>query len=131
MRFVTIEAPYCLRKDNDNVAGTSTSGDTRDGFYIVDQGILVSYIDEKMIRIYERDSFQSNGYNSTPALQINLQTVASMRFMKFVSKRLSHAGGMMVVTGVLDRGKEEIVTIKMENRDNYKLLVESLKAMGI
>ena len=125
MRLVTINAPFCLRKDVGHAS--------EEGFFIVDKGVLVCRDDTMMINIYEEETFRTNGYvNSIPALQINLQTVASIRFQKVISTS-SHPyeGGKMIVTGVFDREQEEIVTIKMMNRDHFNLLLTLLKGMRI
>ena len=50
MRLVTINTPFCLRKD---------AGDTSDGggFFFVNNGILVFRDDTMMINIYEGEAF--------------------------------------------------------------------------
>ena len=123
MRLVTIYTPFCLRKD---VGDASEGG----GFFFVDNGILVFRDDTMMISIYEEETFQTNGYNSIPALQINLRTVASIKFKKTYSTGMNFEGGMMTITGLFDRKTEEIVTIKM-NRTDYKLLATLLKETGV
>ena len=123
MRLVTINTPFCLRKD----AGDTSEGG---GFFFVNNGILVCRDDTMMISIYEGETFRSGGYNSTPALQINLRTVASIKFKKTYSTGLNFEGGMVTITGMFDREKQEIVTIKM-NRTDYKLLAALLKAMDL
>ena len=105
MRLVTINTPFCLRKD----AGDTSEGG---GFFFVNNGILVFRDDEMMISIYEGETFRNGGYNSTPALQINLRTVASIKFKKTYSTGLNFEGGMMTITGMFDRENQEIVTIK-------------------
>ena len=121
MRLVTINTPFCLRKD---------AGESNEGFFFVNNGILVFRDDTMMVSIYESESFQSGGYNSIPALRINLQTVVSIEFKKIYSTRLNFEGGMMTITGLFDRETEEIVTIKM-NRTDYKLLATLLKETGV
>ena len=122
MRLVVISAPFCLRKDVGHASG---------GFFFVSDGILVLRDDTKMITIYESETFRTNGgYNSVPALQINLRTVTSIEFKKIYSTGFNFEGGMMTVTGMFDRENEEIVTIKM-SRTDYKLLATLLKEMGI
>ena len=124
MRLVTIYTPFCLRKD---VGDASEGG----GFFFVDNGILVFRDDTMMISIYEEETFQTNGgYDSTPALQINLRTVASIEFKKTYSTGLNFEGGMMTITGLFDQETAEIVTIKM-NRTDYKLLATVLKDAGL
>ena len=125
MKLVTIYAPFCLRKDVGHAS--------EEGFFIVDKGVLVCRDDTMMINIYEEETFRTNGYvNSIPALQINLQTVASIRFQKVIStSSRPYEGGKMIVTGVFDREQEEIVTIKMMNRDHFNLLLTLLKGMRI
>ena len=124
MRLVTIYTPFCLRKD---VGDASEGG----GFFFVDNGILVFRDDTMMISIYEEETFQTNGgYDSTPALQINLRTVASIKFKETYSTGMNFEGGMMTITGVFDRENEEVVTIKM-NRIDYKLLATLLKEVGL
>ena len=124
MRLVTINTPFCLRKD----AGDTSEGG---GFFFVNNGILVCRDDTMMISIYEGETFRTNGgYNSIPALQINLRTVASIEFKKTYSTGLNFEGGMMTITGVFDRENEEVVTIKM-NRTDYKLLATLLKTMDL
>ena len=122
MRLVTINTPFCLRKD----VGASEG----EGFFFVNNGILVFRDDTMMISIFEGETFRNGGYNSTPALQINLQTVASITFKKIYSTGLNFEGGMMTITGVFDRENEEVVTIKM-NRTDYKLLAMLLKEMDL
>ena len=96
MRLVTINTPFCLRKD----AGDASEGG---GFFFVNTGILVFRDDTMMISIYEGETFRTNGgYNSIPALQINLRTVTSIEFKKIYSTRLNFEGGMMTITGVFD-----------------------------
>ena len=122
MRLVVISTPFCLRKD---------VGHASDGFFFVSDGILVLRDDTMMITIYENKTFRTNGgYNSVPALQINLRTVASIKFKKTYSTGLNFEGGMMTITGVFDRENEEVVTIKM-NRTDYKLLATVLKEMDL
>ena len=121
MRLVTINTPLCLRKD---------AGHASEGFFFVNNGVLVFRDDTMMISIYEAETFQNGGYNSTPALQINLRTVASIEFKKTYSTGLNFEGGMMTITGLFDRETEEIVTIKM-NRTDYKLLATLLKATDL
>ena len=70
------------------------------------------------------------GYNSIPALHINLRNVALIKFKKTYSTGLNFEGGMVTVPGMFDRETEEIVTIKM-NRIDYKLLATLLKAMNL
>ena len=124
MRLVTINTPFCLRKD----VGDASEGE---GFFFVNNGILVFRDDTLMISIYEEETFRTNGgYDSIPALRINLQTVASIKFKKTYSTNLNFEGGMMKITGVFDRETEEIVTIKM-NRTDYKLLATLLKEMDL
>ena len=124
MRLVTINTPFCLRKD----AGDTSEGG---GFFFVNNGILVFRDDEMMMNIYEGEAFRTNGgYTSIPALRINLRTVASIEFKKIYSTRLNFEGGMMTITGLFDRETEEIVTIKM-NRTDYKLLATLLKETGV
>ena len=124
MRLVTINTPFCLRKD----VGDASEGE---GFFFVDNGILVFRDDTMMFYIYEGETFRTNGgYNSIPALQINLRTVASIKFKKTYSTGLNFEGGMMTITGVFDRESQEIVTIKM-NRTDYKLLATLLKEMDL
>ena len=124
MKLVTIYAPFCLRKD---VGDASEGG----GFFFVDNGILVFRDDTMMFYIYEEETFQTNGgYNSTPALQINLRTVASIEFKKTYSTGMNFEGGLVAVTGMFDRKSEEIVTIKMKRTD-YKLLATVLKDAGL
>ena len=122
MRLVTINTPFCLRKD----AGDASN----EGFFFVNSGILVFRDDTMMISIYEGETFQNGGYNSIPALQINLRTVASIKFRKTYSTGLNFEGGMMTITGVFDRENEEVITIKM-NRTDYKLLATLLKEMDL
>ena len=94
----------CLRKD---IVGACK------GFFFVNYGILVFRDDTMMISIYEGESFRTNGgYSSTPVLQINLRTVASIKFKKTYSTGLNFEGGMMTITGMFDRENQEIVTIK-------------------
>ena len=123
MRLVTINTPFCLRKD---VGDTNEGG----GFFFVNNGILVFRDDTMMFYIYEGETFQNDGYNSVPALQINLRTVASIDFKKIHSTGLNFEGGLVAVTGLFDRKSEEIVTIKM-NRTDYKLLATLLKEMDL
>ena len=123
MRLVTINTPFCLRKD----AGDASEGG---GFFFVNNGILVFRDDTMMFYIYEGETFQNDGYNSVPALQINLRTVASIDFKKIHSTGLNFEGGLVAVTGLFDRKSEEIVTIKM-NRTDYKLLATLLKEMDL
>ena len=123
MRLVTINTPFCLRKD----VGDANEGE---GFFFVNNGILVFRDDTMMFYIYEGETFQNGGYNSIPALQINLRTVASIKFKKTFSTGLNFEGGMMTITGVFDRENEEVVTIKM-NRTDYKLLATLLKEMDL
>ena len=123
MRLVTINTPLCLRKD----AGDASEGG---GFFFVNNGILVFRDDTMMFYIYEGETFQNDGYNSVPALQINLRTVASIDFKKIHSTGLNFEGGLVAVTGLFDRKSEEIVTIKM-NRTDYKLLATLLKEMDL
>ena len=131
VRIVTIQAPFCLRKDA-NDASTGSRFDTRDGFFIADKGILVFRDDTMMVNIYEQEAFRTNGLNSIPVLQINLQTVASIQFRKIIStSSRPYEGGTMIITGRFDREKDEIVTIKMMNRDDYKLLVTLLREVGM
>ena len=122
MKLVTINAPFCLRNDVGHAS--------KEGFFFVNNGILVFRDDTMMISIYEGETFRSGGYNSTPALQINLRTVASIKFKKTYSTGLNFEGGMVTITGMFDREKQEIVTIKM-NRTDYKLLAALLKAMDL
>ena len=96
----------------------------------MNNGILVCRDDTMMISIYEGETFRNGGYNSTPALQINLRTVASIKFKKTYSTGLNSEGGMMTLTGMFDRESEEVVTIKM-NRTDYKLLAMLLKEMDL
>ena len=121
MKLVTINTPFCLRKD---------AGHASEGFFFVNNGVLVFRDDTMMITIYEAETFQNGGYNSIPALQINLRTVASIKFKKTHSTGLNFEGGMMTTTGVFDRENEEVVTIKM-NRTDYKLLATLLKEMDL
>ena len=124
MRLVTINTPFCLRKD---------AGDTSDGggFFFVNNGILVFRDDTMMINIYEGEAFRTNGgYTSIPALQMNLRTVTSIEFKKIYSTGLNFEGGMVTVTGLFDRENEEVITIKM-NRIDYKLLATLLKEMNL
>ena len=121
MRLVTINAPFCLRKD---------VGHPNEGFFFVNNGILVLRDDTRMIHIYEEETFRNGGYDSIPALQINLQTIASIKFKKTYSNGLNFEGGMATITGMFDRENEEIVTIKM-NRTDYKLLATVLKEMDL
>ena len=121
MRLVTINAPFCLRKD---------VGHPNEGFFFVNNGILVLRDDTRMIHIYEGETFRNGGYDSIPALQINLQTIASIKFKKTYSNGLNFEGGMATITGMFDRENEEIVTIKM-NRTDYKLLATVLKEMDL
>ena len=124
MKLVTINTPFCLRKD---VSDANEGG----GFFFVNNGILVFRDDTMMISIYEGETFRTNGgYNSIPALQINLRTVASIEFKKTYSTGLNFEGGMMTITGVFDRESQEIVTIKM-NRTDYKLLATLLKTIDL
>ena len=121
MKLVTINTPFCLRKD---------AGHASEGFFFVNNGVLVFRDDTMMITIYEAEMFRNDGYNSIPALQINLRTVASIKFKKTYSTGLNFEGGMMTITGVFDRESQEIVTIKM-NRTDYKLLATLLKKMDL
>ena len=124
MRLVTINTPFCLRKD---AVDTSEGG----GFFFVNNGVLVFRDDTMMISIYEGETFRTNGgYNSTPALLINLRTVASIKFKKTYSTGLNFEGGMVTITGMFEREKQEVVTIKM-NRTDYKLLATLLKEMNL
>ena len=117
MRLVTINTPFCLRKD---------VGHASEGFYFVNNGVLVFRDDTMMITIYEGETFRTNGgYDSIPALRINLETVVSIKFKKIYSTRLNFEGGMMI-----DRENQEIVTIKM-SRTDYKLLAMLLKATDL
>ena len=122
MRLVTINTPFCLRKD---------VGHASEGFYFVNNGVLVFRDDTMMITIYEGETFRTNGgYDSIPALRINLQTVVLIEFKKIYSTGLNFEGGMMTITGMFDRENQEIVTIKM-NRTDYKLLAMLLKATDL
>ena len=123
MKLVTINAPFCLRKDVDDAS-------EGEGFFFVNNGILVFRDDTMMFYIYEGETFRNGGYNSIPVLHINLRTVASIKFKKTYSTGLNFEGGMMTITGVFDRESEEIVTIKM-NRTDYKLLATVLKEMDL
>ena len=124
MRLVTINTPFCLRKD----AGDTSEGG---GFFFVNTGILVFRDDTMMITIYEGETFWTNGgYDSIPALRINLETVVSIKFKKIYSTGLNFEGGMMRITGMFDRENQEIVTIKM-SRTDYKLLAMLLKATDL
>ena len=85
MRLVTINAPFCSQKH---------VGHASEGFYFVNNGVLVFRDDNMMITIYEGKTFQTNGgYDSIPALQINLRTVASIEFKKIYSTGLNFEGG--------------------------------------
>ena len=120
MRLVTINAPFYLQK---NVNHASKEG----WFYVNNNGILGLRDDTMMISIYKGEKFWTNsGYNSTPALRINLRTVASIKFKKTYSTGLNFEGGMMTITGLFDQESQEIATIKM-NQTNYNLLATLLK----
>ena len=121
---MTINAPFCLRKD---VRDASKGG----GFFFVNNGILVCRDDTMMIPIYDGETFRTNGgYNSVPASQINFWTVTSIEFTKIYSTGLNFEGGIVTVTGRFDREIEDIITIKMIRID-YKLLATLLKEIGL
>lgn len=112
MRLVIINTPFCLQN---NFGDTSEGG----GFFFVNNGILVFQDNTIMITIYEGEMFRTNGgYDSIPALQINLGTVALIEFKKIYSTGLNFEGGMVTITGMFDQENQEIVTLKM-NRTDY------------
>jgi|TARA_B110001452_G_C15202191_1_gene417176 hypothetical protein len=123
MAFVTIDASLCLRKDADSAG---------DGYFFVNHGIVTLNHKEKLINIYEKETFLLDGYDSTPALQINLvqRNALKIKFKTIYSSHYNCKAGKVVLTGVFDRGKEEIVTIKISNIEDYKLLAKSLKKNG-
>ena len=116
-------------------------GHASEGFYFVNNGVLVFHDNTMMIHIYEGETFWNGGYNSIPpALLINLlQTVASIEFKKihsiqytvYSSTRLNFEGGMMTITGVFNWDSQKIVTTIKMNRTNYKLLAMLLKEVGL
>ena len=65
MRLVTINAPFCLRKD----VGDASEGE---GFFFVNNGILVFRDDTMMMNIYKGEAFRTNGgYTSIPTCITN------------------------------------------------------------
>ena len=115
--LTTFGSPLCSRK------GPHDSIDS-EGFFFVDDGMIVVHHELKMIGIFE------NGVATIPVLEINLQTATQITFKKIRSSNNTFAGGRVRITGIFDRGYEETVTIKMYT-DEYKRLGRLLRGLGI
>ena len=115
--LTTFGSPLCSRK------GPHDSIDS-EGFFFVDDGMIVVHHELKMIGIFE------NGVDTIPVLEINLQTATQITFKKIRSSNNTFAGGRVRITGIFDRGYEETVTIKMYT-DEYKRLGRLLRSLGV
>ena len=117
--LTTFGSPLCSRK------GPHDSIDS-EGFFFVDDGMIVVHHELKMIGIFENADI----IRSAPVLEINLTTATQITFKKIRSSNNTFAGGRVRITGIFDRGYEETVTIKMYT-DEYKRLGRLLRSLGV
>ncbi|OEU23584.1 hypothetical protein FRACYDRAFT_233759 [Fragilariopsis cylindrus CCMP1102] len=115
--LTTFGSPLCSRKGpHDSI--------NSEGFFFVDDGMIVVHHELKMIGIFE------NGVDTIPVLEINLTTATQITFKKIRSSNNTFEGGRVQISGIFDRGYEETVTIKMYTNE-YKRLGRLLQSIGV
>jgi hypothetical protein len=118
----TFLAPLCSRKGpQDNADG--------DGFFFVDDGMVAVHHELKQIGIFENAHITTE-FGNVPVLKINLQAATQIEFKKIRSTHNNFEGGRVRITGIFDRGYEEIVTIKLYTVE-YKRLGRLLRDIGV
>jgi hypothetical protein len=117
--LTTFGSPLCSRK------GPHDSIDS-EGFFFVDDGMIVVHHELKRIGIFENADIIKN----LPVLDINLQEATQITFKKIRSSNNTFEGGRVRITGIFDRGYKETVTIKMYTNE-YKRLGRLLRDIGV
>jgi hypothetical protein len=127
MTATSICVPYCIRASLQPHDGNGIS----DGFYIVDDGLIVIYHETRKIEVYEYEEWQTTGGNKESKLSIDLvNDVESIEFRAFRSVGRNYAGGRMTVIGTFDRFHKERLIFKT-GLEEYRQMREVIAGLGI
>jgi hypothetical protein len=124
MLISTFECPYCLR---------ARETEDTEGFFIVDDGVVVIEHEFKKLMVFDKDSYKLHGLLQPAALEINLAASLTTKivFRRWRSRRKRFQGGRMLIVGTFEsrRGPERI-TLKTDvtTYQGMKDLVQQLLA---
>ena len=104
-----------------------------DGLHMVDDGIVAIKSSTGIALIFERSNWDIYGHKAGgkehQKLKINIR-LQSVRFIKIHSKFLHNSGATMIITGVFDQKKQEVILIRM-SRNDAELVLTALRRLGL
>ena len=120
MTISTFSAPHCSRARYD---------EPNEGFFFVYSGVVEINHVTKELRVYEDEEWQKG--NASAKLVLNLSHhLIKIEFRMIRSRSRRYGAGRVRITGPIDRGFNEFVTLKM-SPDAYHRLGRLLMSIGL